>query len=336
MNGNLVARTMLPGLVALSACGSSTASGTDPQAPNPSHTKTAAASVVICPDGSTYAPGQNACIATSGTPQKTPKGDSDKTPGEQAHVQISCSFRQGWAALVPVDDYPADDEFVMQALIGFTEQPDFWKDQNEYASLAEYAAKPCTRRGETFDVAPGAYFVLVGEAGTFGRRSTYQNNGYRERIRLSANESKDIDLSGDDLNHTWYCISCPHVSFYDPTLGRYLSSFVVLAYRDERRLEGTERIVVHDVPVHDGTIRLRVDEVEPETTYLDQFVIEVDGVRVLPRKGGPQSALASADQARVIMRQGTRIVVEYDVPHVRTGTATVTVVAHGYYEPDLP
>ena len=333
MNGKLAACVVLP--MVLTACGGSTASGADPQAPAPTNPKTAAAAVVICPDGSTYEPSKNICVASASTSTAT-TDEQDDTKGGDASVRVKCDFRNGWVAIVPEDSYPDDDEFIMQALIGFTEEPDFWADQDTYSGLAKHAAKRCTRRGESFDLEPGAYFVLVGQAGTFGRRGSYQNNGLRRRVTLGPGEKLDIDLEGDDLNHTWYCISCPHVSFFDHSIGRYLSSFVVLAYRDERDLRGTDRILTHNVPVHQGTIRLRVNEVEPELTYLDQLILEVDGVRVMPKHGGTHSALAHADGIDVRMAQGTQIVVEYDVPHVKGPTATVTVVAHGHYEPTLP
>ena len=336
MNGKLAAFVVLPAILSLPACGGSTASGADPQAPSPNNPKNAAATVVICPDGSTYDPTRNACIATSGTPNTaTPKDAKDEQDG-QVSVQVKCDFRNGWVAVVPESDYPEDDEFIMQALIGFTEEPDFWRDQTQHAPLAKYAAKRCNSRGERFNLRPGSYFVLVGESGTFGQRGAYRNNGYRRHIDVSRGDDLDIDLSGDDLNHTWYCISCPYVSFFDPSLGTYLPSFVVLAYRDERKLRGTDRIVVHEVPVRDGKIRLRVNEVEPEVSYLDQLVLEVDGKRVLPSRGGSRSALADADGVHVEMAKGTQVVVEYDVPHVQGSTTTVTVIAHGHYEPTLP
>lgn len=336
MNGKVAARFVLPAILALPACGGSTASGPDPQAPAPANPKSAAASVVICPDGSTYDPGRNICVATSGTSPASNSGADGDADGGDASVLVKCGFRNGWVAVVPEADYPDDDEYIMQALIGFTEEPDFWEDQDVYAGLGKYAAKRCNRRGERFDLEPGSYFVLVGESGTFGRRGSYRNNGFRRRVSLSQGEDLDIELDGDDLNHTWYCISCPYVSFFDHRAGRYLPSFVVLAYRDERDLRGTDRVVARRVPVHQGTIRLRVNEVEPEITHLDQLVLEVDGVRVLPKRGGTHSALAHADGIDVQMAQGTEIVVEYDVPHVKGPTATVTVVAHGHYEPILP
>lgn len=327
MNGKPTTYFLLPLVI---ACGGTAPSGRDPQAPAPYDPKAAASTIVICPEGSSYDPGRNACVAGS---TSAPPPTTNDTSGGPSSIRVSCGFRNGWVAVVPETAYPDDDEFIMQALIGFSEEPDFWNDQSEYQSLARYKARRCTQRSERFELEPGAYFVIVGETGTFGRRGAYNNNGYRRRVRLARGESLDIDLDGDDLNHTWYCISCPWVSFFDPSLGRYLPGFVVLAHRYETRRRGTDRVVVENVPVSDGKIRLRVNEVEPEVSYLDQLVLEVDGVRVLPSRGGERSALAHADGINVMMSQGTEFVAVYEVPHVTSSHTTVTVIAHGHYEP---
>ena len=326
----------LPLLAALAGCGAPLAPGSDPQAPQPGSNKTAASTVVICPDGSSYDPGRNVCVATSSVSAQTPPKGTKKdagAEGPEASVRVKCSFSNGWVAIVPQSAYPEDDGFLMQALIGFTQEPDFWSNQTEYESLEGFAARRCTREGQRFTVPAGRHYVVVGEADTFSRRGTYDKNGYRRLVRLTAGQNMDVALRESDLTHTWHCISCPWVAFYDAQQERYLPAFVVLAHRSSRNKRGTDQVLVENVPVDHGRIKLRVVEVESEVTRLDQLVLEVDGVRVLPQRGGANSALAAADDTDVEMGQGTQVVVTYDVPHVKGTTATVRVIAHGHYEP---
>lgn len=202
MNGKRAACFVLPMVLWLSACGGSTASGADPQAPAPANPKIAAASVVICPDASSYAPGRNACVATTGATSSAQASAEPQEDGNTATVRVQCSFPGAWVALVPEEAYPDNDEFILQALIGFTEEPDVWAERNRYRGLSKYAASRCSQQGKRFDVRPGPYFVLVAEASKVGRR-THRDEGYRRRIDVSEGESLRIKLELADLNHIW-------------------------------------------------------------------------------------------------------------------------------------
>ena len=70
----------LPGLIltGLAACSGSRAP--DPQSPTPHDPKAAASTVVICPDGSSYDPSRNVCIAASGVGSAQP---APKPPSEE-------------------------------------------------------------------------------------------------------------------------------------------------------------------------------------------------------------------------------------------------------------
>jgi hypothetical protein len=321
-------------------CGGANASMVDPQQPalsQPGAPKGAPlrpAQIVICPDGSSYDPTHNQCVATSPlTPPAPTAPTKPARPSGSGSVAVRCAFRDGWVSVLPVDAYPSDDSFLMQALIGLSDEPSFWQSQSEYADLEPYAARKCTDQQQRFEVDAGDYFVLVGEANTFQRRGRYDRNGYRRRMHVSPGAPTDLTVRESDLTLTFNCISCPFVSFVDGATNRFLPAFVVLAYRNSPARRGTDRVKVRSVPVSNGRIRLRVAEADHEVSHLDQLVIEVAGNRLAPLPGGSQSALAQSDGVGVQMRRGTQITVEYEVAGMRDGAVDVEVVASGYYEP---
>jgi hypothetical protein len=319
----------------LAGCGAA-ATQVDPQQPAPPTAKgqpLRPSQIVICPDGASYDTVRNTCVATTAIAPAAPRGEPAAPSRPDSSVSVRCSFNNGWVSVLPAASYPSDDTFLMQALIGFSQEPEFWASQSEYAELERYAARRCSERMQRFEVPAGDYFVLVGESGTFGRRGGYDRNGYRRRIRVSSGSPEVLSLRPSDLTITWSCISCPFVSFIDTASGRLLPAFVVLAWRNSAARKGTDRVLVEKVPVRDGKLRLRVAEAEPEVSQLDQLVLEVNGQVLLPRKGGAHSALAAADGVVVEMKQGTQIVVEYEVPWMTDGALDVQVVAHGYYDP---
>ncbi len=339
--------------------------------------------VVVCPAGSVFQPGQRQCTAIAGAGGVKQQGDGDPAGGVLATgdassgamgartdagiatlgsgssavgsgtvgsgtvgvvhaaplrppsvghvaVDVSCAFPQGWVALLPAGKYPKDDQFLMQALIGLTDDPSFWGGLAEYRSLHPYAARRCTPSPVRFDVAPGDYFVLAGEAGTFSARGTYDKNGVRRKITVRA--STQVRLGPRDLTHTWLCISCPWVVFSDGD-GGDLAPFVVLPWRAGWARRGADTHRVARVPVRGGRVRLRVMEREREVTHLDSLVLRVGGRVLLPVRGGARSALARADGVGVEMRRGRQVAVEYEVLGVTDGEVDVTVEAAGYYDP---
>jgi len=321
---------------ALSAgCGGSAGAPPDPQEPAPPAAKgqpLRAAQIVICPDGSSYDTAHNTCVASGAITGPAASSRASAQRASNASASVRCSFQNGWVSLIPVDSYPSDDTFLMQALIGFTQEPDFWSSQSEYADLEPYAARRCTETAETFELPAGEYFVLVGETETFNRRGSYGRNGHRRRIRLGSSP-QELTIRRSDLTLTWSCISCPFVSFLDPATGRWLPAFVVLAYRDSSSKRGTDRVRVEHVPVRNGRITLRVAEAEREVTQLDQLVVEAAGNVLFPVRGGRNSALASIDGVGVQMAPGTQIDLQYEVPGITDGFVDVHVIAHGHYDP---
>ena len=258
-------------------------------------------------------------------------------PGSLA-VTVSCSFAKGWVSVLPVSKYPKDDSFLMQALIGFTQDPRFWNAEAEYLPIKPYAARPCGASPTSIRIpAAGDYYVLVGQEGTFSTKGTYDKNGIRRKVTIGASGAS-YAFSAADLIFTWLCISCPWVRFEDAA-GNVTASFVVLANRRDRTLAGTDRIAVRHVSVVDGRhVRLRLLEREDELSHVDELVLELrvaDGstVRLLPRRGGGRSALAARDGVTVELAQGTEVFVDYEVPEGTPDLVDLVVVATGYYDP---
>lgn len=302
--------------------------------------------VVVCPAGSSYDAARNVCIATApiAAPQPEPPPAPAQTaavavepPAGPSSITVSCDFGNGWVAVVPADKYPKDDQFLMQALIGLRDEPQFWKNEPDYAKFAPFAAKHCSNRAEKFDVPSGSYFILAGEANTFGARGNYSKNGFRKKVQLDAAAPISLSLKRSDLKHTWVCISCPWVAFFAPEKegalgGGFLPSFVVLKDRRSEADKGTDRIPVSAVPIKNGRIRLRVAEAEREVTHLDRLALEVGGKVILPLPGS-RSALASADGIEVEMSRGHAIELSFEIPGAADGTVDAVVIATGYYLP---
>lgn len=341
-----LARVMVSATVVLIGCGA----GEPLVAPRPLGQLTMdppQPEVVVCPVGSAYDAARHVCVATQSIAQPDPEPEPEPPPAvvaapAEGGIRVTCGFANGWVSVMPVSKYPRDDQFLMQALIGLTDEPQFWKAEREYAPLAPYAAKKCGSVGVRYDVPAGSYFVLAGESGTFAARGSYTKNGFRKKVQLDPASPLKIDLKASDLTHTWLCISCPFVAFFDPAkegggrgeapAGGYLPSFVVLANRRSRADKGTDRIPVSGVPVKGGRVRLRVVEAEREVTHLDRLALEIDGVTVLPLPGS-RSALAAEDGVEVEMARGRVIELSFDVSGKADGTLAAVVVATGYYEP---
>ena len=235
-------------------------------------------------------------------------------------MDVKCTFPSGWVTLLPVSKYPKDDQFLMQALIGFTKEPSFWTGLTEYRAIQPFAAKRCNAATVTRLLAPSAgdYYLLAGQEGTFSTRGAYSNNGVKRKITVNA--STTVNLAPSELTHTWVCISCPWIVFRGEG-GRDLEPFVVLANRRSRDLRGTDRRRVAHVPVIDGRISLRVMEVEREVTHLESLRLFVNGASL----GTTHSALRMGPRTQVVM--------DFVVPNVTNGMVDVEIKATGWYDP---
>lgn len=326
--------------------------------------------VVICPQGSAYDQAMNACVARpplviASNPQQavqSPIASSDPpiaplapiasasasaiasatviapplqpvpTPPGSFAVEVTCAFPNGWVSVLPTSAYPRDDEFLMQALIGFTTEPTFWDQEREYRPLKKWAAKPCNAATPTRFFTSGDVYIVAGQANTFNTRGKYDKNGFKKRMTITA--STTLAISPALLTHTWDCISCPWLAFD----GSDTSPFVVLAFRDDEKKSGADRREARHVPVKQGRIVARVSEIEDEETHLDQLLIVIrdasGAAHVIAPLGGDHSALSRDDGVEVRMTKGSQIIVSYDVSRVLPdGSADVDVIASGYYVP---
>src|SRR4030095_5740957 len=95
--------------------------------------------VVICPDGSKWDEAAHGCIATQAIEPVAAEPAPPPPACGAASISVRCNFQNGWVAVMPVDAYPADESFLMQALIGFTEEPSFWRGIPAYRALHRFA-----------------------------------------------------------------------------------------------------------------------------------------------------------------------------------------------------
>jgi hypothetical protein len=294
-----------------------------------------AAPATVCPEGSQLDAQTGMCVARMKLPEAQPTAAPVATATAQPAqggdvIRVSCSFQNGWFSVLPVDMYPKDDQFLMQALVGLTDEPAFWSKLPEYTKLAPFKAEKCTSTPTEHKVGPGDYYLLVGEADTFQQRNDYKNNGYKKRVTL-AGAPFEVSLSRADLRHTWLCLSCPWVALVDPLTGLVDDAFVVLARRSGPDKRGTDRLR-KKVVVRGGKVSLRLVEVDRETSYVDELSLEVHGRRVSPTRGGADSVLAAADGTLLVLDKGREVRLDYDVG-LSDGEHEVTFVATGHYVP---
>lgn len=291
--------------------------------------------VVLCPAGSMLDPQKKACVAMEGAkPVATDDASEGHLEQPRPHggaigVDVTCSFAHGWVALLPASEYPKDDEFLMQALIGFAQEPTFWQGQADYKAFEPYAAKQCGQTPTHLSAAAaGDYYLLAGEEGTFSLKGKYDKNGVRRKITVTS--ATNVSLAPGDLTFTWDCISCPWVVFRGDD-GRDLDAFVVLANRRGSARRGSDTYLVRHVPVRGGLVSLRVVEIEREETHLDSLVLRVGGRRLVATAG----ALERDDGAEVELGPHTQITATYRVPRAAAshGFVDVELEATGYYDP---
>lgn len=87
-------------------------------------------------------------------------------------------------------------------------------------------------------------------------------------------------------------------------------------------------------PVDGDVLRLRIAEEKPETTFLDELYLEVDGVVVRPAAcaGDVAPAYCRADGVPLVLRQGDELAVELRLP-AGAARRALRLMARGYYVP---
>lgn len=260
-------------------------------------------------------------------PLGTPEGEN-KTEEVAAggNVSVKCEFEGGWAAFLPETLY-RQDEFLMQALIGLTEEPSFWGTLGEYKELEPYSAKPCGTEGVTFPAQSGRYILLVGWTGSFDEYGDYKNNGFMQTVEVAGDLS--FTITREDLTLTFLCISCPHIYVWTGTdfehRGEILRDVIGVA------AERSERTPIGKVQVIGGEVRLRIAEQEEEVSHINAVLLEIEGRTFAPE----QDLLREADAAYQVLHRGESIDLVYRVD-LPDGPVEASVVATGYYIPLLP
>ncbi len=262
-------------------------------------------------------------------PAPPPRPQKRLAQGE-ASVTVRCRFSDGWVSLLPAARFDPGEQFLMQALIGLTEEPKFWGPMPEYAKLEPYKAQRCAANGVRHDVPAGSYYVLVGWAGQFSVRGKYQDNGFKEKIELGNGDERDFDLSPKQLKHTWFCISCPYLVIWRD--GRWIDHGQVLVDRYSRRRSGTD-VVRAEVQVQGGKLRLRIDEREPEVTHLDAVQVSVAGKRLKLRS---QASLAKVDSKSRQLAMGQKLELVFDAAGLADGKVQAEIRVSGFYLPIGP
>lgn len=253
------------------------------------------------------------------------KKDKNK---KASSVTVTCSFGNGWVAVLPEDLYDSEEEFLMQSLIGLTEDPGFWGGMDEYKKLAAHAAQKCDGEGVEYHLEAGDYRVLVGWAGRFNELGDYRDNGHIRKIKVKGGKSQRIEVTEKDMTHTWLCISCPYLAVRRG--GKLVELGQTLVDRYTSKRAGTDVHAV-DVDVVDGVIEVVLIEREPETSYVDAVELVVQG-RALPLIDG-NDAIARRDGHAHSLRMGERLVLHFDASSLAQSSVPALVRVSGYYQP---
>jgi hypothetical protein len=255
----------------------------------------------------------------------------DKAGTGPAKVVVACEFTDGWVSVMPADVYEPKEEFLMQALIGLSEEPKFWLGVG-YGRFADYRAVRCDQRGTTVDVPAGSHYVLVGWANQFSVKGEYRDNGYLEQTTLHPGETRHYRITTDRLTHTWLCISCPYLLAHGR--GGWVELGQVLVDRYHRRRRGTD-VVRARVDVRGGKVRLRLAEREPEVTLLDAVRVAT-AEQMLAPAAGTMSAVVGADGKTHRLSMGQHLDLTFEAPGIPDGTLDVEIQVTGHYEPVGP
>lgn len=256
---------------------------------------------------------------------------SDPPAGTGA-IDVGCGFEGGWVAVLPLSIYQRGDDFLMQALIGFSTDQSFWAGQAEYQDLRPYAAQQCLSTARRFQVQPGRYVVLVGWAGRFQTQGSYARNGRVEHVNIRAGQVVPFTISPAMLNHEFVCISCPYLVVRRD--GRAVELGQVLVDRYTTRREGTD-VRATEVDVRGGRIVVRLDEREPEVSRIDAVELRVAG-RALPLAPGAPAALRAIDGDRHDLAMGESLELVFDASGMPDGVVGAEIRVTGHYVPVGP
>lgn len=265
-------------------------------------------------------------------PQQPVQPPAPGLPAGTAAIDVSCAFEGGWVSVLPLAIYQRGDEFVMQALIGFSTEGSFWAGQAEFQHLRPYAAQQCMGNARRFQVQPGRYVVLVGWAGRFQVQGSYARNGRIEHVNVRAGQTLPFAITPEMLNHEFVCISCPYLAVRRE--GRAVELGQVLVDRHAAHRAGTD-VRAARVDVRDGRVVVTIHEREPEISRLDAIEVWIGG-RALPLAADAPAALRAIDGQRHALAMGESLDVAFDAPGIPDGVVDVQIRVSGYYDPVGP
>lgn len=262
-------------------------------------------------------------LSTAPEDDELPRRPTRKT----GQLAVACEFDDGWYAVVPKDLASAqeDDEFMMQALIGLTEEPDFWAPMPEYEKLQPHAAQRCGHEPVTRDLQPGSYVLFIGWAGQY-ERSGYENNGRIEPFSVAAGEDIVRRITTDDLNADLPCISCPFLLV--ARAGQFVELGQILIDRYRPGKQGTDSRTT-TAEVVSGRITVKLAEREPEVSHIDAVEVWHQGQQLQPVGASPAAARA-IDGARHTLVTGDELTMYFQAP-VRSGELDIEIRVNGYY-----
>ncbi len=126
---------------------------------------------------------------------------------------------------------------------------------------------------------------------------------------------------------------CPTLAWFRPSKGLFSAPQEILVGRQNASAKRTELMAGANIEVKDGVVELRLGEMQPETAYIDQLVVELEGAVLMPVEGGASSVLAEVDGHVLRLDENRQVHVRYRVPaSTGAGPVTLTVWANGYYE----
>ena len=280
--------------------------------------------------GGTRQGGGNQALPTAHSVGSTGPGGSARPESPpvalgKARVTVTCEFSSGWAAALPrsvVD--PRRDDFLMQALIGLREDPEFWTSESEYADLAPWAAQPCDGPGgASFEVPAGGIVVVVGQADTFDGRGAYQDNGAIRELLLHEGDDVRERFAAADLVLDFSCISCPWLEVWDFSSATWQRRAEILVDLYSAARARSQRRAIGEVEVRAGLGRLRGAEDDDEVSHLEALTLELGGLSL--RTPLPATTL----------RRGQRAITEGRDARP-DGRDPAAVVARGYSTPLRP
>jgi len=149
---------------------------------------------------------------------------------------------------------------------------------------------------------------------------------YRE-VTLEAGKSIFVGFALTDANG-W---ACPWLSVYDgQTFQRRME---ILRNVRGPAAERTEVSSLGPIQPVDGAITLRISEERDEVTYIDEFYLMVDGVKVAAQ-GNPQAVglVAGRDGRTLILNRGDSVDFRFSVV-AGESPSNVEVIVTGYYVP---